>query len=91
MLYYNPAYFFQIKKEFTLRTDLTEECIDANFEKTVSELGLMYKVPSVTDRDKLKILEMTEDELRVNAGKSYSKAFTVLEVGLKTELIFSIQ
>jgi hypothetical protein len=33
-----------------------------------------------SEREKLRVVELAEEELRVNVGKGYSKAFTVLEV-----------
>lgn len=72
----------QIVKEFLLRTEKEEKEIDANFGNMIAQLGRMYNLPTESEREKMEVLEKTEQELRVNVGKSYSKAFTVIEVVL---------
>lgn len=70
-------------EEFLLRTNLTLIELTNNFEAMIATLSEVFASPTGSEREKLKVIELAEQELRVKAGKGHSKAFTVLEVILR--------
>lgn len=63
-----------------MRTGAKEQEIDAKFKDTLKVLGFMFDLPINSEREKLRILEKTENNLRTYAGSLLFRAFSVQEV-----------